>query len=128
MPRVWHGLLISQGKVLMEQQGPGSEGGDARAGSTAPVRDRIVTSGLLPCVGRLAAAGECRQRPCGRQALLSLARTAASHQPRAYLAFLQDVPQQREVLGGEVPKRLDLSAVNEGYQVKVIQLQRDGGQ
>lgn len=72
-----------------------------------------------------AAAGEFRQRARGRQAVLSLARTAASDQPCAYLAFLQDVPQQREVLSGEVPKRLDLPAVNEGYQVEVIQLQRE---
>lgn len=66
--------------------------------------------------------------------MLSPARTAASDQPRAYLAFLQDVPQQREMLSGEVPKRLDLPAVNEGYQIEVIQLhrererERDGGQ
>lgn len=43
----------------------------------------------------------------------------------AYLAFMPDVPQQREVLGGEVPKGFDLPAMHEGNQVEVIQLQRE---
>lgn len=55
---------------------------------------------------------------------LSLARTAAWDRPHAHLPFLQDVPQQREVLGCEIPQGLDLPAVHEGDQVQVIELQR----
>lgn len=42
--------------------------------------------------------------------------------PCAHLAFLQDVLQQRQVLRCEVPKRLYIPALNEGYQVEVVQL------
>lgn len=41
-----------------------------------------------------------------------------------HLALLQDVPQQREVLCCEVPERLHTAAVNEGYQVEVLELWR----
>lgn len=43
----------------------------------------------------------------------------------AYPAFTPDVPQQRKVLGGELPKGFDLPAMHKGYQVEVIQLQRE---
>lgn len=55
---------------------------------------------------------------------LSLARTAVWEQPHTHLPFLQDVPQQREVLGREIPQRFDVPAVHEGDQVQIIQLQR----
>lgn len=45
--------------------------------------------------------------------------------PCTHLAFLQDVLQQRQVLPCEVPKRLYIPALNEGYQVEVVQLRTE---
>lgn len=70
-------------------------------------------SGSLP---NQAATAGARSR--GRE-LQQLAVPSCTH-----LAFLQDVPQQREVLCCELPERLHIAAVNEGYQVEVFELWR----
>lgn len=70
-------------------------------------------SGPLP--NQAASAGA---RSPGRE-LQQLAVPSCTH-----LAFLQDVPQQREVLCSEVPERLHIAALNEGYQVEVFELWR----
>lgn len=83
-----------------EEQGPGSPGRDAREGSAAPVRDALSSVGYWSPRGcwRMQAA-TLQQAGCA-----PLDKTAESDQPCTYLAFLQDVPQQRDVLSGEVPK------------------------
>jgi len=95
-----------------ETPGEGTPGaaGTERAGRTVTSRSAVPTQ-----IGRTQGSDLAAGRLC----------SARPGQPRAYLAFSQDVPQQREVLPGEVPKRFDLPTVDEGYQVEVIQLQRD---
>lgn len=47
-------------------------------------------------------------------------------EPReAHLPLMQNVPEQWQVLCGEVPKRLDAPAMADGDQVEVIELCRD---
>lgn len=42
--------------------------------------------------------------------------------PAAHLPLLEDVPEQWQVLWGEVPKRLDVPAMADGNQIQVIEL------
>lgn len=110
---MWHDL----GKVLME----------SRSQSVRAERETqpcFMTYYLLRSSPRADAVPEKTGSASAETAELSLARTAAWEQPHTHLPFLQDVPQQREVLGREIPQRLDVPAVHEGDQVQVIQLQR----